>query len=268
MTTLPGAETTLDPNRQVHLGIWRDEHDDTTRRFFRWDVPALSDACLSAMDAGIREDKNSPDLSTIEELLEPGYLPIETGIVRTSEGGLGVAVWTAWPGTTPEMIDWWFGWHLSRTERYKLWHPQAHLFSQPRFDRSDVDGLTDRDRYLGNTSWVDEYVGPFVSRLAITFSDPADLGLPYDSLEASGHGTAVCARVEDSDSGDHLAHLVHAVRRTAWGSEMRSRFVFPPGTPDFIGAPMLDHCYTEMTHLAGFLPQLHAHMTLVGPQGH
>jgi hypothetical protein len=35
---------------------------------------------------------------------------------------------------------------------------------------------------------------------------------------------------------------------------MRSRFIFPPGTPTFIGPPMIDHCWTEMTHLAGFLP--------------
>jgi hypothetical protein len=264
----PGTETTLDANRQVHLGIWRDEHTDLTRRFFRWDVPELSDVCVSAIGHGVREDLPGLDLSTIGGLLEPGHLPIETGIARTPEGGIGVAVWTAWPGTTATMIDWWFGWHLSRTERYKLWHPQAHLFAQPRFERSDLEGLTDRERYLGNTSWVDEYVGPFVSRLAITFIDPAELGLSHESLGPGGSATAVCARVDDSDSGAHLAVLVHAVRATAWGSEMRSRFVFPPGTPDLVGAPMLDHCFTEMTHLAGFLPHLHAAAAMTGPEGH
>ena len=57
------------------------------------------------------------------------------------------------------MIDWWFGWHLARTERYKLRHPQAHFFAQPRLDLSDAPGLTDRERYIDNTSWVDEYIG-------------------------------------------------------------------------------------------------------------
>ena len=79
----------------------------------------------------------------------------------------------SWPGTTPEMIDWWFGWHIASTERYKLWHPQAHFFAQPRYDLSGVAGLSDRERYVGNTSWVDEYIGPIPSRLAITFDDPA-----------------------------------------------------------------------------------------------
>ena len=75
------------------------------------------------------------------------------------------------------MIDWWFGWHLARTERYKLRHPQAHFFAQPRLDLSDAPGLTDRERYIDNTSWVDEYIGPTPSRPAITFHDPSDMGL-------------------------------------------------------------------------------------------
>jgi hypothetical protein len=62
------------------------------------------------------------------------------------------------------MIGWWFGWHLATTERYKLWHPQAHSFSQPRYDLSTVRDLTDRQRYVGNTSWVDEYTGTFGRR--------------------------------------------------------------------------------------------------------
>ena len=139
------------------------------------------------------------------------------------------------------MIDWWFGWHLVRTERYKLWHPQANFFAQPRLDLSDVPGLTDRERYIDNTSWVDEYIGPIPSRLAITFHDPSDIGLDQSALKLAGYGTMVCALVTDSDQGNQLARLVHAVRATPWGSEMRSRFIFPPGAPDFIGPPMLDH---------------------------
>ena len=28
---------------------------------------------------------------------------------------------------TPEMIRWWFVWHLPSSERYKLWHPRDHI---------------------------------------------------------------------------------------------------------------------------------------------
>jgi hypothetical protein len=251
-------ETTLDPDRLVHVGIWRDELDEISRRFYRWDVPALPRHVAVAIDAGIREDAGGIGLDDMPRLVAPGALALEDGAVRLPDGGISVAVRTEWPGTTPEMIDWWFGWHIARTERYKLWHPQAHVFTQPRYDLSGVGGLTDRERYVGNTSWVDEYIGPFLSRLAITFHDPADLGLTDAVLAAGGFGTAVCARTYDSDHGHLLAHLVHAVRRDGAGSEMRSRFVFGPGTPDFVAGPMIDHCWTEMTHLAGFLPELFA----------
>ncbi|MEM7286158.1 MAG: hypothetical protein AAF480_07390 [Actinomycetota bacterium] len=264
---LAARETRLDPDRQTHLGIWRDEHDDLTREFFDWNVPELPDEVLAAMAAGVRDDVEGMNLDNIRDLLAPGHLPLETGVARCSNGELSVAIWTSWPGTTPEMVDWWFGWHIARTERYKLWHPQAHYFAQPRFDLSDVDDLTDRQRYLGNTSWVDEYLGPFPSRLAISFHDPADIGIPFDDLDAAGYGTAVCATTADSDDGVQRARLVHAVRRTAWGSEMRSRFIFPAGVPDLIGPVLIDHCWTEMTHLAGFLPHLHARVVGTSPHG-
>lgn len=254
-------ETTLDPDRQVHVGIWRDEYDDIAREFYSWTVPELSPACAAATEAGVRTDVDGLGLAATAQLLEPGYLPLETGIARSPDGELCIAVLTKFPAATPAMLDWWMGWHIASTERYKLWHPQAHLFAQPKYALSDLPGLSDRERYLGNTSWVDEYVGPFASRLAITFHDPAEVGLPYEDLEASGHGTALCAVVRDSDNGVELSRLIHAIRATPRGCEMRSRFIAPPGSPELVAAPLLDHCYTEMTHLGSFLPRLYARVT-------
>ncbi len=258
-------ETTLDAERQPHLGIRRDEHDDLTREFFNWEVPELPAPVRAALAAGVQNDLPALNLKNVDDLLAPGYLPLETGLAVAENGEGSVAIWTSWPGTTPEMIDWWFGWHLSRTERYKLWHPQAHCYAQPKYDLSDLPGLTDRERYLGNTSWVDEYIGPIVSRLAISFHDPAVIGLDYERLEAAGYGTLVYATTTLSDNDRPGAKLIHAVRRTPWGSEMRSRFILPPGLIEILGAPLLDHCYTEMTHLAGFLPHLYARVNARGP---
>jgi hypothetical protein len=260
-----GVETGIDPSALVHLGIWRDEHDDLTRRFFRWDVPDLPPEVRVAASAGVRTDVVGPNLSTMSDLLQPGYLPFETGVAHGPQSELCVAVLTDWPGTTPAMVDWWFGWHITASERYKLWHPQAHLFSQARFDRSSIEGLTDRQRYLGNTSWVDEYIGPFATQLAISFRDPAEIGFTSEAMDAAGIGTVVVAETTDRTYGHHLSHLVHVVRHTATGSEMRSRFVLPAGTPEFVGGALLDHCWTEMSHLATFLPDLHRAVTLGGP---
>ena len=254
-------ETALDKDRQTHLGIWRDEMDDISCEFFNWNVPRLPDNVKQSIAAGIRDDVAGINLDNVTELLKPGYLDLETGMAHCENGEGCVAIWTSWPGTTPEMIDWWFGWHIASTERYKLWHPQAHYFAQPKYDLSDVEGLTDRERYLGNTSWVDEYIGPVPLRLAISFHDPAEIGLDQATLDGAGYGTVVYATTAGSDDGSPGAVLIHAVRRTAWGSEMRSRFIFPPGMAEFAGPGLVDHCYTEMTHLAGFLPHLYARIT-------
>ena len=253
-------ETELDPQRSTHLGIWRDEHDELTRTFFDWEVPGLPEQVRDAIAAGPREDLEGMNLENLSDLLKPNYLPLETGFAICPNGELSIAIRTSWPGTTPEMIDWWFGWHMARTERYKLWHPQAHLFAQPRYDLSDVSGLTDRERYIGNTSWVDEYIGPLPTRLAITFHDPSEIGLDAELLDDANYGTVICATTGSSDdkSGAQKGRLIHAVRRTGKGCEMRSRFILPAGTPDLLGPLLIDHCYTEMTHLAGFLPDLHA----------
>jgi hypothetical protein len=122
------------------------------------------------------------------------------------------------------MIDWWFGWHGVETERYRLWHPQAHLFAQMRYERTVSTGLTNRERFIGNTSYVDEYIGPSIFRLAITFQEPRDFGLDQDSFGDAGVSTAICARVGFSDKPVDSGYLVHLVRETTDGCEMRSRF--------------------------------------------
>ena len=41
--------------------------------------------------------------------------------------GVGyVAVRTAMPGVSGEMVDWWFDWHPRDPLRYRVWHPLAH----------------------------------------------------------------------------------------------------------------------------------------------
>ena len=70
------------------------------------------------------------------------------------------------------MWDWWFGWHGRDSSRYKLWHPDAHRFSAMAEDRSADRSLDDRQRYVGNVSFVDEYVGGTLHQLAIRFVDP------------------------------------------------------------------------------------------------
>jgi len=220
----------------------------------------------------------------------PGYLPLETGYTVNADGHIVVAVLTEMPGVTGEMWDWWFGWHGVETARYKLWHPQAHMFAAMADDRSHDRALTDRQRYINNCSYVDEYLGEDLSPLTVRFVDPQDVG-----FAASKAGeTTIVARGGLSTSPLSFAWLVHQVRATEDGSEMRSRFVvndlellslptssLPPGKGRLLSNPvvksiadkvlphvagqklehfgprMLNHCAQEMNHLATFLPALY-----------
>ena len=106
MLDLNQYETTLDPERTTHLGIWRDELDDLTREFFDWNVPGLPVHVVEAMRAGVRHDLEGMNLENVADLLEPGYLPLETGIAPCANGEGSVAIWSSWPGTTRRQTDW------------------------------------------------------------------------------------------------------------------------------------------------------------------
>jgi hypothetical protein len=181
------------------------------------------------------------------------------------------------PGVTPAMIDWWFGWHSDSPERYKLWHPQAHVHAT--WLSSPASATRGRARYVGQTSIVDEYIGSNLIRAAIRFVSPKTLGFTDPSLNDPEAATIVCARTGLADLPVDVGYLAHHVRRTATGSEMRSRFwlggPYAGGRNGPLGAvlartarlvlrlteadarALLVHCAEEMQHLASFLPALY-----------
>jgi len=220
-----------------------------------------------------------------EEFAAPGQLSprllerhevLRDGVRRSADGKALVTCTTELPEVTPAMIDWWFGWHLPDGARYRLWHPLAHLEARVRDDRSEL--TDDRARYVGNTSYVDEYIGSSLKRLAISFHEPASFGL--SGLDALG-ATAICATTIDRTLASEGGRLVHAVLPSAGGSEMRSAFwlgeirnrlplVGPPLTrlvnrasfrerviTDRFLLDLFQHCSEEMNHLAKFLPRLY-----------
>ncbi len=209
----------------------------------------------------------------------PGYSAVETGYGKLANGEIWVACLTDMPRVSPEMWDWWFGWHSKESARYKLWHPDAHAYAGLRYDRADAAGLTDQQKYRGNTSYVDESIDGHMDQLAIAFTDPRRFGVDPARFD----GTAVCGTVGTALLPVNVGILCHQVRRTATGSEMRSRFylnvagtrsldaaaiacavkrgISLPRSITFdlrFGAALLRHCGEEMNHLAQFLPELHA----------
>ena len=94
-------------------------------------------------------------------LLEPGYLPMETGYIQLPDGIYHIAVLTRMPRVKGKMVDWWFGW-AGDTEKYKLWHPTDHVVG-------DWDEHWSLGCYVGASHLVHEYVGGELVKLKITF---------------------------------------------------------------------------------------------------
>ncbi len=234
----------------------------------------------SALKNGpVQKEQVTPLDRVANEMSKPGYLELETGFGIAADGMACVACLTDMPGVEPHMWQWWFGWHMKESARYKLWHPAAHVFTMPGEQRSDDDSLTDQQKYIGNVSYIDEYIGKQLMRLAVRFVAPAVLGFgDPESNSVSRANTredvTIVGRGGSSLAPVTAAWLIHQVRRTPTGSEMRSRFYLGPpvvmkdvivrdGTPpkESSSEPgpldLLEHCATEMNHLASFLPELY-----------
>lgn len=214
-----------------------------------------------------------PDASEMTLLEKAGDMVIENGYSVAEDGSIAVAVKTIMPGVTPEMWDWWFGWHGSSDQRYKLWHPAAHLSARWEDGRND-------HCYIGRNSIIKEYIGKDPLDAAIQFKSPLTFGFSPQAINHPQQAVYICARIGHPDLPVDYGYLVHQVRAIAGGAEMRSRFwvggryvgLRKKGTfaaavaeilkkikslPDNFATDLLQHCSEEMNHLAKFLPKLY-----------
>lgn len=240
-------------------------------------VDPLPSAVADAIAAGPVPSSQVPPRRTLAAQIErEDHGPREIGYGRTSAGEIWVACLTDMPRVSPEMWDWWFAWHSRESARYKLWHPEAHAFAALRDDRAGRGD--DRSQYRGNVSYVDEVIGGRLDQLAIGFRHPGAFGIDAGRID----GTVIAGTVGTSLAPVNIGQVVHALRRTERGAEMRSRFylnvagvrsfdldafscavargVALPRSATFdvaFGAALLRHCGEEMNHLAQFLPELY-----------
>jgi hypothetical protein len=242
--------------------------------FFKPEPLPIQAHARAALKAGpVGPERVIPLARLAHAMSRPGYLALETGFGIGADGMACVACLTDMPGVEPAMWQWWFGWHLKESARYKLWHPAAHVFTMPGEQRSDDPLLSLTQKYVGNVSYIDEYIGGRMMRLAVRFVPPSTLGFDEGEQDAKLDSVTIIGRGGPSLAPVTAVWLIHQVRRTPEGSEMRSRFYIGPPVP-LIGVPaasalpgdpppepgpldLLEHCATEMNHLASFLPELY-----------
>ncbi len=266
-----------DPNRPLYLGIRAGELDGKWYgKYYSTDMARLSDHAMSALLVGPQAAALSPALDDLGVLTKPGYQLLETGYTLNPDGSMFIAGLTRFPQASPAMLDWWFWWHTRETTRYKLWHPKAHVHAATDAPESP-SGTSDRERYVGIVSYIDEYVGSALANLRMHWLDPATVGFEAEDLDPD-YATAICGRVGLSAAPIDTGYLIHYIRRVEDGAEMRVRlwmggqYVAPRGElteeqqqllaamRQMTGAnahAVLAHCCQEMTHLAGFLPEIY-----------
>lgn len=250
-------------------------------KYWNPEMGPMQEQVHRALMHGIEASELGFPLAEANQLLEPGHLPLENGFTRLTNGQVFVAVLTKMPGVTSQMIDWWFGWHYMEPQRYKLWHPRAHLLNGAERMIGDDPELSDRERYLHNPNYVTEYVGSSLLDITITFSEASDF-LDVSRFPDARIGTAICGAVGLQHVPLAFGNIIHLIRETDDGCEMRSRFwlgrveiegipaagvlskiagsrfVAKRAVPISQGRDMVVHCGMEMNHLASFLPELYA----------
>lgn len=214
-----------------------------------------------------------PDVNEMTRLEKGGDMPVETGYSVAEDGSIAIAVKTTMPNTSPQMWDWWFGWHGSQDDRYKLWHPKAHISAKWE------DGKND-NCYIGRNSIIKEYIGKNLLDAAIQFKSPLEFGFSYEAINHPQKAVYICAKIGHPNFPVDYGYLVHQVRQTNNGTEMRSRFWMSgkyvsarndnminkaavkvlqkfKTLPENFAQDLSQHCAEEMTHLASILPSLY-----------
>ncbi len=181
----------------------------------------------------------------LEELLAPGYGDVETGVQQLEDELSLISVYARFPYATGKMVDWWFGTYLNSTRDYKLWSKDHISF---KWDENKKPGTV-----VGGTHISEEYLGGELVPMRISFYDPADI-FDVSRFEDANISCALVGEIR-LPSGEVLATLLHIVRDTYYGCEMRNRIW--ARVPKEAAQGMLKHNMEEMGSLAEFLPSLY-----------
>jgi len=243
-------------------------------------------ATLAAIEAGPVDPGEALPLTSLDRLLDPAPLAVETGWCRLPDGVRFVAVRTPMPAVSAEMVEWWFDWHPHEPLRYRIWHPRAHL------DNSlELPARPGTKPHWGAVHHPVEDVGTGTVHARIAFVAPSELGFSTDALDDPAVGTIVCGWVGDDRRRMRHSAMAHVFLREGDGLVLRSHFWLGAAIRPYAPAPLAGpaaalinrravrdlalpaglapalagHCAEEYANLATLLPDLHARFASTVP---
>lgn len=197
---------------------------------------------------------------------------LQNGFAVAANGTGFVANTTFMPGVTPDMFNWWFGWHSVTSDlRYKIWDRDDHWYA--RADNPDY--VKDPSVPLSQKTWgvnheILEDIGLGADPLLLCFRRPADLGYDESLIGTDDCLAMVCAY----GKGSAPAVMTHLVRKAEGGILFCSRFwmgygpnekgeivkLVPDGVsiPEVVPRALYGHNIKEFSNLAAILPSVYA----------
>ena len=155
-------------------------------------------------------------LEEANQLLNPGYLPLETGYCRLPNGQMHIAALNPMYKCNSDWLAWYFGNEIRGIRNFKELDTATTPVSQWDNNKWKTVPYTD-------TTHEGEYLlGGTLHRFIIKYSDPSKF-LDTSKFKESKVGAIVCAETFFPD-GTPEGYLIHIVRDTIDGCEMRTRF--------------------------------------------
>ncbi|MBP2658809.1 MAG: hypothetical protein H6Q69_1841 [Firmicutes bacterium] len=244
-----------------------DEKKESCSKYYYQDMAKPLKELLDIASQGPGDCKNALRIENKNDLLKPGYLPMEVGYCNLENGTAVSASTTKMPGVTIEMFEWWFAWHGLNPLRYKIWDPEDHIDTKVDYK----ERLTDKTIPMGERIWdtthtVIEDIGLGPQVLDISFRSPKYMGFDTN-LMAKNNVHIVTANLNG------LVTMCHTIRPIECGIELRSRFWFGYNMRNGVivkklkdgeimpldGARAITfHALKEYSNLASILPRVYA----------
>ncbi len=274
----PDPVSMADIRRMERRELTGAEKDKPYAKYFYKELAEIPADDLVKVNAGPVDPAMATTVQDRNDLMKPGYLDVETGYTVMEDGSGFAATLVKMQGVTPEMLDWWFNWHVLEGLRYAIWCPVAHtdISAKDPSRHLDSSGVPLRERNYGSTHYpVEGFNQASSQKVAIEFFSPQDFGLDMSMFVQPGISRAYCANVILDMLKTPFNTFFHAVREVDGGIEYRSRYwlgyTMKNGSPKRVKRPlpyrMSDlarnnclHSLTEYNNLASFLPQLYEEM--------
>ena len=184
-TLFPEKITMTDIHNLKRRELSAEEKEKPYSKYFYKVLAEIPASDLEKVNMGPVDPSKAISIHERNQMLDPGYLDVETGYTVMPDWSGFSATLVKMPGVTPEMLDWWFNWHPHEGLRYALWCPVAHADISVKNPEKHLDksGTPLKVRNYGGVHYpVEGFTLKNSQKLRIEFFTPEDFGLDINKF--------------------------------------------------------------------------------------